>query len=195
MQGVDARRIEGVGHHAAHRTHVHAAVGAAGTVAGGEPQPCRKTVVLGGVGVHHQHLRVGAVRLDGKGQRILDLCRNVRCALPGVVFYAARPAGDVLFAAALRILLFNDLPRVCRTGILPQQGHKIVLDAARQRLHGLRQGRGGPLRYGLRLCLLLHRGCRFSCGLPAQPEKGLGHGQRCRDGRCQPQRRAAGKDA
>lgn len=116
-------------------------------------------------------LSAGLWFAPGDGARSTDCSVNM-CAVGRVV-------ADTLNAAGINTL----------------QGHKIVLDAARQCLHGLRQGRSGPLRYGLRLCLLLHRGCRFSCGLPAQPEKGLGHGQRCRDGRCQPQRRAAGKDA
>ena len=142
VQGVDARRVEGVGHHPAHRAHVDAAVGAAGPVAGGEPQPGRKAVVLGGVGVHHQHLRVGAVLFNGKGQRVFDLGGKVRRRLPGVVLDAARPAGNVLFAAALRVLLFDDRSRIRRAGVLRLQGHQIILNAAGQRLHGFRHRRG-----------------------------------------------------
>ena len=162
VQGVDARRVEGVGHHPAHRAHVDAAVGAAGPVAGGEPQPGRQAVVLGGVGVHHQHLRVGAVLFNGKGQRVFDLDGKVRRRLPGVVLDAARPAGNVLFAAALRVLLFDDRSRIRRAGVLRLQSHQIILNAAGQRLHGFRHrrgsGRGLLFGGGLRLrvgCLAL----------------------------------------
>ena len=157
MQGVDACRIEGIGHHTAHRAHVHAAVGAAGTIAGGKPQPGRKAVVLGGVSVHHQHLRVGTVRLNGKGQRILDLRRNVCRRLPGIVFDAARPAGNVLFAAALRIIFFNDSTRIRRAGFLAQQRHKVVLNVPGQRLHGLRQRGCRRFRCAVRCGFHLHR--------------------------------------
>ena len=144
--------------------------------------------------MHHQHLRVGAVLFDGKGQRIFDLIGNVRRRLPGVVLDAARPAGDVLFAVALRILLFDHGSGICRAGVLAQKRHEIVLDAAGWCLHRFRRGRGRRFfRQGRRFrggfgLLLLRR------LLPHLNDR-LHSRQRRRDERRQHQHSAAGEDA
>ena len=89
-------------------------------------------VGLGGVGVHDEDLWGGAVLFDPEGQRIFYFRRDVRHALAGVIFDAARAAGDILPAAALRVVLFEDSARVLRPGVLAQKLHKVALDASRR---------------------------------------------------------------
>ena len=76
---------------------------------------------------------------------------------PGIVFDAARPAGNVLFATALRIIFFNDSTRIRRAGFLAQQRHKVVLNVPGQRLHGLRQRGCRRFRCAVRCGFHLHR--------------------------------------
>ena len=84
------------------------------------------------MGVHDEDLRVGAVLFDPEGQRIFYFRRDVRRALAGVIFDAACAAGDILPAAALRVILLEDGARVLRPGVLAQKLHKVALDAARR---------------------------------------------------------------
>ncbi len=126
----------------------------------------------------------------GRGLRRLggDVCRR----LPGVVFDAARAAGDVLFAAALPELLLRHRACIGRAGFVRLQGHKILLHSSLYRSSSflLRRHRRS-----------LHRAFRrrFCCpalhGLLPQMQQSLrgGH-RRCQKGR-QHQRGAAGKDA
>ena len=132
MEGVQPGSIEGVGHHTAHGAHIEVRVGRACAVAGRIPQPRREAVVLGGVGVHDEDLWVGAVLFDPEGQRIFYFRRDVRHAPAGVIFDAARAAGDILPAAALRVVLFEDSARILRPGVLAQKLHKVALDASRR---------------------------------------------------------------
>ena len=194
MQGVDARRIEGVRHHPAHRAHIDAPVGAPGPVSGDEPQPFGQAVILGGVGVHHQHLGGRAVLFNGEGQWVFDLRRDVRRTLPGIVLDAARPAGDVFVPGALRIVFFHDRAGVCRAGVLALQGHEVVFYRSGKFLHRfrhLRRGRGfflwhGSGRDGLRRC--------NHCLLP-HPEQRLRRRERSRQDCRQHQRCTAGEHA
>ena len=98
VQGVESGGVEGVCHHPAHSAHVEVPVGGAGAVAGAEPQPGREAVVLGGVGVHDEDLRLQAVPLHRKGERVGDLGGNVGAGDAGVVLDAASylPAGKSL---------------------------------------------------------------------------------------------------
>ena len=84
------------------------------------------------MGVHDEDLWVGAVLFDPEGQRIFYFRRDVRHALAGVIFDAARAAGDILPAAALRVVLFEDSARILRPGVLAQKLHKVALDASRR---------------------------------------------------------------
>mgnify|MGYP006929005770 FL=1 len=98
MQGVESGGIEGVRHHPAHGAHVEVPVGGAGTVPRAVPQPCREPVVLGGMGVHDEHLRQGTVPLHRKGERVGDLGGDICAGDVGVVLDAASylPAGKSL---------------------------------------------------------------------------------------------------
>ena len=71
-------------------------------------RPCREPVVLSGMGVHDEDLRVRAVPLHRKGERGGDLGGNVGAGDAGVVLDAAAAAGNVFLPAALRIVLFQD---------------------------------------------------------------------------------------
>src|SRR5699024_9015768 len=54
VEGVDSRRVEGVGDDPPHRTHIVGGVGVPGGVGGIVPETLRHPVALGGVGVHYQ---------------------------------------------------------------------------------------------------------------------------------------------
>jgi len=161
VQGAYPRRVEGIGHYPPHRAHIDAAVGAAGPVPGGKPQPGRKAVVLGGVGVHNEHLRRGAVLFNGKGQGLRRLGGDVCRRLPGVILDAARTAWDVLFAAALPELLLCHRPCIGGAGFVRLQRHKIPLHSGLHRGGSflLRRHGRGP-RHAFRRCCrrpALHR--------------------------------------
>lgn len=145
MQGVEACRIEGIGHHPAHRTHIDAAIGAAGPVTRAVPQPGGKSVILRGVGVHNQDLRVRAVPLYRKGQRVCDFRRHFCRRDTGVVFDTASAAGDIFFAAAVRVSLFLHGTCIRGAGVVGFQGCKIAFHAGIGRGGGF----GGRLRGGL----------------------------------------------
>src|SRR5699024_8796531 len=89
VEGVDAGGVEGVGHDGPHRAHIGGPVGGAGPVPRQEPQPFGGAVAFGGVGVHDEHLGLGAVQLDGKGQRVLDLGGHLGGGDAGVVLDGA----------------------------------------------------------------------------------------------------------
>ena len=155
--------------------------------------PRREAVVLGGVGVHDEDLRVRAVLFDAKGQWVLYLCRDVRRRLPGVVLDAARAAGNILFTAALRVVFLDDSARAFGPGVVAQKLHKIAFDAAcRDGGFGQRGGSlgtfGGSFGHG---CGLLRRA---GDGLSAQGECRLRRRDRPGDDRRQPQHKAVGRD-
>ena len=192
MQGADARRIEGIGHHPPHRAHIDAAVGAAGTVPGGEPQPGRKAVVLGGVGVHNEHLRRGAVLFDGKGQGLRHLaamsaavCRVLFLMLPAPqgMYFSPLPCPNCCSvtapASAGRASSGCKATKYCSTPVCTGAGSFLL----RRHRRGLRHA------FRRRFC------CPALHGLLPQMQQGLrgGH-RRCQKGR-QHQRGAAGKDA
>ena len=190
MEGVQPGSVEGVGHDPAHGAHIMAAVGGAGAVAGAEPEPRRQAVVLGGVGVHNEDLRLRAVPLHREGQRALDLRRDLGCRDTGVVFDRARAAGDVLFPAALRVVLFQNDSCIGGAGIVPFQGDEIG-----------RVGRGGSVRLGLGRGIRLDGvGRRGGLGgrrrlLPAEGKSDLGGGQRPDDKGRKAEQKPVGKES
>ena len=197
VQGVEPGGVEGVRHHPAHGAHVEVPVGGAGTVPRAVPQPCREPVVLSGMSVHDEDLRVGAVPLHRKGERVGDLGGNVGAGDAGVVLDAAAAAGNVFLPAALRIVLFQDGTGSLRAGLIAFQRDKVGFNVTGRQ--------GGSLL--CRLCLCFLRGFAHGlCGIlgevfPAQVKGGLHGWQRPDDHRrqreeqlvrkqCQPQRKA-----
>ena len=133
------------------------------------------------MGVHDEDLRVGAVPLHRKGERVGDLGGNVGAGDAGVVLDAAAAAGNVFFPAALRIVLFQDDTGSLRAGLIAFQRDKVGFNVTGRQ--------GGSLL--CRLCLRSLYG--FACGLcggpgevlPAQIEGGLHGWQRPDDHRSQ----------
>src|SRR5699024_1625178 len=121
-----------------HRAHIGGPVGGAGPVPRQELQPFGGAVALGGVGVHDEHLGLGAVQLDGKGQRVLDLGGHLGGGDAGVVLDGAGGAGDVLFAAALAVGRLGHGAGVGGLVGVGQQGDQIPLDGG-----GVERGRCG----------------------------------------------------
>ena len=189
MEGVQPGGVEGVGHDPAHGAHVVVPVGGAGAVAGAEPQPGREAVVLGGMGVHDEDLRLRAVPLHLKRQGVLDLCRDVCRRDAGVVLDAARPADHVLFAAALRIGFFKDGACVFRPGVVAFQRDEVGAVCG-----GGQRSRSGFEDFGRK------RFCRRSAALrgggllPAERKGRLRGGQRPDDERRQTEHQSMGKN-
>ena len=102
VQGVEPGGVEGVCHHPAHGAHVEVPVGGAGTVPRAVPQPCREPVILGGMSVHDEDLRVGAVPLHRKGERLVisaatsvleTLVLFLMLPLPQGMYFSPLPCG------------------------------------------------------------------------------------------------------
>ena len=133
------------------------------------------------MGVHDEDLRVGAVPLHRKGERVGDLGGNVGAGDAGVVLDAAAAAGNVFLPAALRIVLFQDGTGSLRAGLVAFQRDKVGFNVTGRQ--------GGSLL--CRLCLCFLRGFAHSlCGslgevFPAQVKGGLHGGQRPDDHRRQ----------
>ena len=133
------------------------------------------------MGVHDEDLRVGAVPLHRKGERVGDLGGNVGAGDAGVVLDAAAAAGNVFLPAALRIVLFQDGTGSLRAGLVAFQRDKVGFHVTGRQ--------GGSLLCRLCLCFL-RRFAHGLCGslgevLPAQIEGGLHGWQRPDDHRCQ----------
>ena len=131
--------------------------------------------------VHDEDLRVGAVPLHRKGERVGDLGGDICVGDVGVVLDAAAAAGNVFLPAALRIVLFQDDPGSLRAGLIAFQRDKVGFNVTGRQ--------GGSLLY--RLCLCFLRGFAHGlCGslgevFPAQVKGGLHGWQRPDDHRCQ----------